>query len=88
MIANCTPTHPLNVRFQLVYKPYLGDAVNDLVSYRISYPIIRFHILDKIQQGLCRPALAWFEVKYLLVCELKIAHIWFVLETIISFIPS
>ena len=72
MITNCTPTHPLIVRFQLVYKPYV---VNDLVSYRVSYHIIRFHILDKIQQGLCRPALAWFEVKYLLVCELKIAHI-------------
>ena len=63
----------LNMHFQLAHKPYLGDNINDLVLYLISYPIVHFHILDEIQQGLCRPDLAWFEVKYLLVNELKLA---------------
>ena len=58
MIANCTPIHLSNARFQLVYEPYLGDAVSDLALYQTHYSIVRFHILDDIQQELCRPALA------------------------------
>ena len=74
MITNCTPTHPLNVRFQLVYEPYLGDAENDLVLYQTSYHIVRFHIIGEIQEGFCRTTLAWFEVKCSLVSKLRIAY--------------
>ena len=46
-----------------MYEPYLGGTVTDLALYQISYPIVRSHILDGIEQELCRPVLAWFEVK-------------------------